>query len=138
EVDGLMRAIDLVECEPVYQPLMAFLFHNVYLKEDDHLDTDGTQWDDIILLGSNGSWTLRKFSLSGGSVGLFEGKKLGRKKNLDQLDKQIRKLEIAEAKGIEQIQNLKEELSNPKKANQPSRIKEEKIQLNQIVQQRIT
>lgn len=138
EVDGLIRALDLVECEPVYQPLMAYLFHNVYLKEDDHLDTDGTQWDDIILLGSNGSWTLRKFSLSGGSVGLFEGKKLGRKKNLDQLDKQIRKLEIAEAKGIDLIQNLKEELSNLKKANQPSRIKEEKVQLNQIIQQRIT
>lgn len=138
EVDGLIRALDLIECDSVYQPLMAFLFHNVYLKLDDQLDTDGTQWDDITLLGSNGSWTLRKFSLSGGSVGLFEGKKLGRKKNLDQLDKQIRKLELAEGKGIERIQTYKEELNDLKKANQPIRIKEEKVQLNQIVQQRIT
>lgn len=138
EVDGLARALDLIECDAVYQPLMAFLFHNVYIKEDDQLDTESTQWDDVTLLGSKGSWTLRKFSLSGGSVGLFEGKKLGRKKNLDQLDKQIRKLELAEAKGIERIQAYKEELSDLKKANQPSRIREEKIQLNQIVQQRIT
>jgi chromosome segregation protein len=40
------------------------------------------------------SFTKRRFSISGGSVGLFEGKKIGRAKNLEKLDKEIRELNI--------------------------------------------
>src|SRR5690606_1372368 len=40
----------------------------------------------------NGKLTRRKYSISGGSVGLFEGKKIGRAKNMEKLEKEIKEL----------------------------------------------
>ncbi|NBP70758.1 MAG: chromosome segregation protein SMC, partial [Cytophagia bacterium] len=45
-----------------------------------------------IFITKSGKLTKRKYSLSGGSVGLFEGKKIGRAKNLEKLEKEIKDL----------------------------------------------
>ncbi|MEJ7682201.1 MAG: hypothetical protein WKG06_31005 [Segetibacter sp.] len=42
-----------------------------------------------VVLEKHGKFVKGKFSLSGGSVGLFEGKKIGRAKNLEKLHEQI-------------------------------------------------
>ncbi|HZX73291.1 MAG TPA: chromosome segregation protein SMC, partial [Cyclobacteriaceae bacterium] len=47
---------------------------------------------DNTFITKRGKVTRRKFSVSGGSVGLFEGKKIGRAKNLEHLDKEIKDL----------------------------------------------
>lgn len=137
-IDGLTALVDLVECEPQYQPLVNFLFHKVYLAGDDVIPQITLENADMTILGASGSWTRRTFSLSGGSIGLFEGKKLGRKKNLENLDKQIRKLEKEEEKKILIVQDLKEKVTQLKQANQPARIREEKASLNQVTQRLIT
>lgn len=138
DLPDLQKVIDLIDCEDAYRPLMEFLFHNVYLKEDDVMSESASKVEGAIILGKSGSWTLRRFSLSGGSVGLFEGKKLGRKKNLEKLDKDIRKLEKDEATGIELVQKLKKEWQELREANKPSQIRDEKSRLNHIAQKRIT
>lgn len=135
---GLIRLVDLVECEESYQPLVNFLFHKVYLRQDEHVPESWDNDPDITILDASGSWTRRSYSLSGGSVGLFEGKKLGRKKNLESLDRQIRKLEKEEEKKIVVVQALKEQVKELKLANQPARIREEKASLNQVMQKMIT
>ncbi|MCB0692897.1 MAG: chromosome segregation protein SMC [Lewinellaceae bacterium] len=137
-VVGLTALIDLVECEAQYQPLVNYLFHKVYLASDDVIPEQSMDNSDVTILGANGAWTRRTFSLSGGSIGLFEGKKLGRKKNLENLDKQIRKLEKEEEKKIQIVQDLKEKVTQLKQANQPARIREEKAALNQVTQRLIT
>jgi chromosome segregation protein len=43
-------------------------------------------------LAESGKYIKKKFSLSGGSVGLFEGKRIGRAKNLEKLEKEIKEL----------------------------------------------
>jgi chromosome segregation protein len=48
--------------------------------------------DKNTFITKNGKVTKRRFSLSGGSVGLFEGKKIGRAKNIEKLDKEIKDL----------------------------------------------
>jgi len=48
--------------------------------------------DGNTFITKSGKITKRRFSLSGGSVGLFEGKKIGRAKNLEKLDKEIKDL----------------------------------------------
>jgi chromosome segregation protein len=48
--------------------------------------------DDNTFITKSGKVTKRRFSLSGGSVGLFEGKKIGRAKNLEKLDVEIKDL----------------------------------------------
>jgi chromosome segregation protein len=138
EVPGFRRLADLVECDQPYQALRDFLFYKVYLSEDEKVAETGHPDPEATVLGASGSWTRRRFSLSGGSVGLFEGKKLGRKKNLEHLDKQIRKLEGEEGQRIHIVQTLKEALRELKQANQPNRIREEKTRLNQLTQRLVT
>ncbi|MEM7035586.1 MAG: AAA family ATPase, partial [Bacteroidota bacterium] len=41
----------------------------------------------------NGALLRKKYRLSGGSIGLFQGKRLGRAKNLEKLNREIKKLE---------------------------------------------
>ncbi|WP_026259987.1 chromosome segregation protein SMC [Segetibacter koreensis] len=81
-----IRALDLIEVEDKYKHLAEYLLCNVYIAEgEDALqDSNGS-----IVLEKHGKFVKGKFSLSGGSVGLFEGKKIGRAKNLEKLHEQI-------------------------------------------------
>ncbi len=86
---GGIRAIDIVEYDTKFNDLVQLLLGNVFLFEADHLTEpeDGT-----VFLNINGRLTRKKISISGGSVGLFEGKKIGRAKNLEKLSKDIKSL----------------------------------------------
>jgi chromosome segregation protein len=81
-----IRALDVIEVEDKYKHLAQYLLCNVYIAEgEDALeDSNGS-----IVLEKHGKYVKGKFSLSGGSVGLFEGKKIGRAKNLEKLHQQI-------------------------------------------------
>lgn len=80
-------ATQIIEFDPKYTRLMSFILDKVYLTEGDikSLPSDGNTF-----ITKSGKVTKRKFSLSGGSVGLFEGKKIGRAKNLEKLEREIR------------------------------------------------
>ncbi len=83
-------ATQIIEFDPKYTKLMSFILDKVYIAEGDvkNMSSDG----DSVFITKSGKVTKRKFSLSGGSVGLFEGKKIGRAKNLEKLDKEIKEL----------------------------------------------
>jgi len=80
-------ATQIIEFDPKYTKLMSFILDKVYLTEGDikSLPADGNTF-----ITKSGKVTKRKFSLSGGSVGLFEGKKIGRAKNLEKLEREIK------------------------------------------------
>ncbi len=82
-------ATQIIEFDPRYNKLMAFILDKVYVYEGD-IKTIPT--DENTFITKSGKVTRRRFSLSGGSVGLFEGKKIGRAKNLEKLDKEIKEL----------------------------------------------
>ncbi len=81
-----IKALDVIEVEDKYRNLAEYLLCNVYIAEDEAamLDSDGG-----VVLEKHGKFVKGKFSLTGGSVGLFEGKKIGRAKNLEKLSGQI-------------------------------------------------
>ena len=83
-------ATQIIEFDPKYGKLMSFILDRVYFFEGDTklIPAD----DDNTFITKSGKYTRRRFSLSGGSVGLFEGKKIGRAKNLEKLDKEIKEL----------------------------------------------
>ena len=83
-------ATQVIEFDPKYGKLMSFILDRVYFVEGDtkQIPID----DENTFITKSGKYTRRRFSLSGGSVGLFEGKKIGRAKNLEKLDKEIREL----------------------------------------------
>ncbi|MFM8738766.1 MAG: chromosome segregation protein SMC, partial [Cytophagales bacterium] len=83
-------ATKIIEFDPKYTKLMMYILDKVYVAEGD-IKSISSQ-DDNTFITKSGKVTRRKFSLSGGSVGLFEGKKIGRAKNLEKLDKEIKDL----------------------------------------------
>lgn len=85
-----IAATEIIEFDVKYSRLINFILDNVYLVQGDYKDfpTD----PDCVFLSETGKYTKRKFSISGGSVGLFEGKRIGRAKNLEKLDKEINDL----------------------------------------------
>jgi chromosome segregation protein len=83
-------ATQIIEFDPKYSKLMAFILDKVYVAEGDIKNIPSS--DDNTFITKSGKVTKRRFSLSGGSVGLFEGKKIGRAKNLEKLDKEIKDL----------------------------------------------
>ena len=81
-------ATQIIEFDSKYSKLMAFILDKVYVFEGD-VRTIPVE-DNNTFITKSGKVTKRRFSLSGGSVGLFEGKKIGRAKNLEKLDKEIK------------------------------------------------
>jgi chromosome segregation protein len=92
-------ATQIIEFDPKYQKLMSFILDRVYIYEGDVKSLPSN--DDNTFITKSGKVTKRRFSLSGGSVGLFEGKKIGRAKNLEKLDKEIREY----SKKVEEIRH---------------------------------
>lgn len=83
---GTIAALDVIEVDAQYRSLAEQLLGNVYIAEDESvLDAN----HDAVLLAKNGKYVKGKYSITGGSVGLFEGKKIGRAKNLEKLREQI-------------------------------------------------
>lgn len=95
-------AMDVIEVEEKYRPLAMYLLHNVFIAQDEELLKENHPGK--VLLDSTGKMVKGSFSLSGGSVGLFEGKKIGRAKNLEKLLKEI-------ATQKEKVENLKAQIS---------------------------
>ncbi len=81
-------ATQIIEFDSKYSKLMAFILDKVYVYEGDVRMIPAE--DNNTFITKSGKVTKRRFSLSGGSVGLFEGKKIGRAKNLEKLDKEIK------------------------------------------------
>lgn len=136
------RAIDLVETEKAYRPLVEFLLENVVIVDDSALSapSDANERhataNGKILLAKSGTYVRRRFSLSGGSVGLFEGKKIGRKKNLEHLEVEISKMEELDTKENNQIATLRAHLQSLKSADQSAVLQREREALNRLSQEK--
>jgi chromosome segregation protein len=83
-------ATQIIEFDPKYRKLMSFILDRVYIYEGDVKNIPAS--DENTFITKSGKLTRRRFSISGGSVGLFEGKKIGRAKNLEKLEKEIKEL----------------------------------------------
>jgi chromosome segregation protein len=85
-------ATQIIEFDPKYRKLMSFILDRVYIYEGDVKNIPAS--DENTFITKSGKLTRRRFSISGGSVGLFEGKKIGRAKNLEKLEKEIKELTV--------------------------------------------
>jgi chromosome segregation protein len=91
--EGARSALELVEFNEKYRSLALYLLDKVFVVEDeDKIPSDIPAG--VFFLTRSGTLLRRRFSLSGGSIGLFQGKRLGRAKNLEKLDKEIKKHEL--------------------------------------------
>lgn len=131
------RAIDLIQVDEPYIKLCNYLLEGVYMIEPNQSIAQLPE-SNLIFLHTNGQFTHRKHSLSGGSIGLFEGKKIGRKKNLVFLEESISKKEKEEERVVGVIFQIKNEISATQALNNQKELSEEKQKLQKIIQQRMS
>lgn len=130
-------AIDLVQCDPGYRNLVSYLLENVIVTDNDEAAKQLPD-DKLTLLSKSGRFIQKKISLSGGSIGLFEGKKIGRKKNLEILDKAIKRAESEEDKFNSELYTLKSQVEALKAQQSRAEIQRVQSQLNNLTQQRVS
>lgn len=79
-------ALNVIEVDDQYRKLAEYLLGNVYIAENEDVIENS---NGAIVLEKTGKYVKGKYTLTGGSVGLFEGKKIGRAKNLEKLHDEI-------------------------------------------------
>ncbi len=85
-LEGAIPALSVVEVEEKYRKLAEHLLGNVFIadSEDALQNSNG-----FVVIEKTGKYVKGKYSLTGGSVGMIEGKKIGRVKNLEKLQDEI-------------------------------------------------
>jgi chromosome segregation protein len=110
QFEHCVKALEIVEYDEKYKKLVAYLLDEVYVTASENVPKD----QNVTFITQSGKLIKRKYSVSGGSVGLFEGKRIGRAKNIEKLDKEIKVLQkqVAEIQSmLDDKQKLKEKLS---------------------------
>ncbi len=133
--DNATPATEVVEFDSKYRKLVAHVLDGVYIvKGHDQIPVDA----ESVFITNNGKIIKRKFSISGGSVGLFEGKRIGRAKNLEKLQEDIK----ASSKKLENIKDSLEqkqkELANLKNETRKEEIESFQQEISKINEQYIS
>ncbi len=130
--NSAIAATELVEYDAEYKKLVQYLLDNVYIIEkfDNSISFD----KDVVWISKDGKTVKRKFSLSGGSVGLFEGKRIGREKNLHKLKAEIQKLQVKDQETDSRLKNRQLDLEELKKGDKKQLIEEKQDHLNNLKQ----
>jgi chromosome segregation protein len=129
-ISGAVKATDIVKVDAKYSSLVAYLLENVFIIDDFEEEIYERNFaKGAIFLSKSGTHSKTKIALSGGSVGLFDGKKIGRKKNFEKLEKII----AAASKDIDELKASLVQLNESKK-----RIISQAVNVNirQLVQDR--
>lgn len=115
--------LSVIEIDSKYKALAAHLLGNVFIAENEDAieNSNGS-----VILEKTGKFVKGKYAVTGGSVGIFEGKKIGRAKNLEKLQEEI------EAQ-IAKVENLKADLQarHNEVINYNAALKEREIQQKQ-------
>lgn len=132
-----LQAIDLIQTDPSYYRLCSYLLENVLVTENEDLAAQTVTADNLTILSKSGRFIKRRFSVSGGSIGLFEGKKIGRKKNLEILENAIKKAEREENRLSTSFYTLKNKIEELKAKRSDTDIQIERNSLNQLLQEKV-
>ena len=84
--EGTIPALHVIEVDGQYKRLAEELLGNVFIADD---ETALQNSNGFVILEKHGKYVKGSYTLTGGSVGLFEGKKIGRAKNLEKLQEEI-------------------------------------------------
>jgi chromosome segregation protein len=87
--NNFIAALDLVQCEEKYKPLLQHLLSQVYIAQGTESQIDSPN---ATVLQQDGAGYQTKQLIVGGSVGIFEGNKIGRTQRLDKLKQEIQAL----------------------------------------------
>lgn len=134
--DNAIPATEIVEYDPKYRKLIGYILENVFIVKGGpgEIPMD----EEAVFITESGKYTKRKFSVSGGSVGLFEGKRIGRAKNLEKLQKDIKSLESQSVKIKDRLDEKQRELAKLKADTFKSEIETLQTEFNRVNEEYIS
>ncbi len=135
-IENAFPATELMEFDGKYKLLISYILDNVYMMDADEQPIPTI--NKAILITKSGKYIKRLLSLSGGSVGLFEGKKIGRAKNLENLAKEIKQLDKQLTKVNNGLQDNINEIDKLKKSSKKEIIEQKKKELAILHEEHIT
>ncbi len=140
DIEGAIPALNVVEVDKRYQALCSYLLNNVYLIDDNSEQAlnNAELTNGLVLIGKSGKFNKSKYTMAGGSVGLFEGKRIGRAKNLENLLKVIKLIDVEVNDFKNRFESLQNKLSALKASGKAAEIKQKQQELNLLNTELIT
>ncbi len=135
--EGLIPATEVVNTPKELKKLTDFLLFNVFIYNGEGQLPDGIESEKMTVISSAGTLLQQGCTLTGGSVGLFEGKKMGRKKQLEKLAESLEKNQKARTELSQSLSKIKNDISTLKSATFQSTIEKVKKELQLADQERI-
>ncbi len=134
KLPDLTAAIDVIEYDPKYTQLVQLLLGNVYISEEGDIAEVDLQGN-YTLVSLDGDISIDRYSLAGGSTGIFEGNKIGRAKNLDKLAAGIQTL-TETAKSLKlSFDNTQNEIQKSQEGLSSAKVEEKKNQIQELQQE---
>ena len=140
-LEGLTTpALNVVEVDKHYQSLCDHLLRNVYLVDDasEQALNSAELPDGMVLIGKSGKFNKSKYAMAGGSVGLFEGKRIGRAKNMEALLKVVKLIDIEVTELKAKFGDLQSKLIALKSSGKTAKIKQKQHALSLLNTELIT
>jgi chromosome segregation protein len=135
-----LPALSVIETDAPYRPLARVLLGNVFFSDAPlpELLEFSRRHPEVVLLSPKGNVVKRRFSIGGGSVGLFEGKRIGRQKNLEVLEADIAKFEAKASELQSKLAETQASLQSLRQAALGPRIAQEKSALERIHREKLS
>lgn len=142
-IEGVIAALDVVTVNEKYNELIKFLLGNVYIVSGDEDFTTVSnkisgQHPDVHLLHKSGKIAKSGKTISGGSVGLFKGKRIGREKTLETLETAIKQFQEEESIVNNLLKEKQATLQDLQQSSHEKAIQQSRDELNKVVQQHIS
>jgi len=129
--EGTISAVDVLDLDSEYKNLGAYLLHNVFVAAND-AQVEGARNKNAVILSRSGKMMRSPYSVSGGQVGSFSGKRLGRVKNMEALGKEIEQLKADSENLRTQLQTQQQELIALKTSSTDKELDAAREKLNHI------
>lgn len=131
---NLISAMEIIDADSKYRPLCEMLLHNVFLLEsgDENELKSSLPDQQIVILSKTGTFSKTRAGMSGGSVGLFEGKRIGRAKNLEKLNKEISSTETSIIKLKKSIAEQEEILKELQESSLKDQLQVWQVEINRL------
>jgi chromosome segregation protein len=132
KLEGAIPALGVIDVEEKYKRLAEHLLGNVFIADNEEALQNS---NGFVVIEKNGKYVKGKYSITGGSIGLFEGKKIGRVKNLEKLQEEISSQNYIVEKLKEEIQARHNEVIAFNEDLRESAISDTEFEIQQLTNQ---
>ncbi len=131
------RMVDVITVDEAYSSVLELLVgHALIIEDDTPPQSSDPVAGEFFVVTKSGDYQRKYATVTGGSVGLFEGKRIGRKKNLEVLDDKIRQAETDRKEVDRSLGNERTQLQQLREQRTDREVAERERALSKVQQRR--